>query len=181
MPSYVALLRAVNVAGHNMLPMAKLRALLEALGFEAVRSLLQSGNVVFRSDARSGSSIEARLERETTRRLGVATDFFVRSAAEWKGVVARNPLPQEAAADPRRFAVMLLKDEPAAKNLEALQAAITGRERLRADGRQLYVVFPDGFARTRLTTALIEKKLATRCTARNWNTVLKLQAAVDAL
>jgi uncharacterized protein (DUF1697 family) len=179
MPSHVALLRAVNLAGHNMVPMAELRDLLARLGFQDVRSLLQSGNLVFRSGSRRGASIEALLEGETARRLGLATDFFVRSAAEWKRLVARNPFPKEAAEDPRRFAVMFLKGAPAARDVEALRAAITGRERFRADGRQLYAVFPDGFARTRFTTALIEKKLATRCTCRNWNTVLKLQACVD--
>jgi uncharacterized protein (DUF1697 family) len=70
---------------------------------------------------------------------------------------------------------VILRDEVSAANVAALQKAIVGREVVRAKGRCLYVVYPDGIGRSKLTTAIIEKKLGTRGTARNWNTVLKLQ------
>ena len=173
---HVALLRAVNVAGHQMIGMADLRGFLTALGFTDVRSLLQSGNLVFRGGARTGTPLERLLETEAEERLALRTDFFVRTAAEWKAVVARNPFPAEAVRDPGHLLVMFLKDAPAAGAVRALQAAIVGREVVRADGREAYIVFPDGVGRSRLTTALIEKHLGTRCTGRNWNTVLKLAA-----
>ena len=73
---------------------------------------------------------------------------------------------------------MVLKDKPSAQATQDLEAAITGREMLRVEGRQVYIVYPDGIGRSRLTNSLIEKKLRTRCTGRNWNTVLKLNALV---
>jgi uncharacterized protein (DUF1697 family) len=76
--------------------------------------------------------------------------------------------------------VVLLKVAPDRQNVAALQRAITGRESVRIDGRHAYVVYPDGIGRSRLTTALTEKILGTRATARNWNTVLKLGALVGA-
>lgn len=90
--------------------------------------------------------------------------------------MARNPFPEEAERDPGHLVVMILKGAPAAHEVKALQDAIRGRELVRADGRAAYVVYPDGIGRSRLTTALLEKKLGTRGTGRNWNTVLKLAA-----
>ncbi len=172
--TYVVLLRGINVGGHKQVAMADLRGLLTDLGFAEPRSLLQSGNLVFRSRARGSPPLERLLEKEAGKRLGLQIDFFVRTAAEWEAIIAQNPFPAEARRDPAHLAVMFLRDAPDSDALRALKAAVPGPEKLRAGGRQLYVVYPNGFARTRLTHALIEKKLRTRGTARNWNTVLKL-------
>ena len=176
----VALLRAVNLPSHNKAGMAELRKLFADLGFEDVQSLLQSGNLVFRSDARTSAQLEGLLEAEAKKRLGLETDFFVRTAAEWKAVIAGNPFPEEAERDPGHLIVLFLKAEPDAKDVAALQAAIKGREVVRAKGRHAYIVYPDGVGRSRLTNVMIEKKLGTRGTGRNWNTVLKLGASVTA-
>jgi len=177
---YVALLRGINVGGHKQVAMADLRDLLTQVGFVDARSLLQSGNLVFRSDAGTGVRLERLLEAEAEKRLGLRTDFLVRTAEEWKAVVARNPFPDEAERDPAHLLVVFLKDAPDGKNVEALQAVITGPEIVRAHGRQAYIVYPSGIGRSRLTSTLIEKKLDTRGTGRNWNTVLKLGALVKA-
>ena len=177
---HIALLRAVNVGGRKAVAMAHLRALLEQLGLEDARSLLQSGNLVFRDDKRTSAELERLLESEAEKRLDLGTDFMVRSATEWKSIVARNPFPTEAKRDPGHLVVMFLKDAPAADDVKALQAAITGPEVVRADGKQLYVVYPAGIGTSRLTNAVIDKKLGTRGTGRNWNTVLKLAAMADA-
>jgi len=177
---HIALLRAINLAGRNPVAMADLRDLLSQLGFQEPRSLLQSGNLVFRSDARSTAALERTLEAEAARRLGLETAFFVRSAAEWKTIVASNPFPEEARRDPQRLLAVCLKDAPGAANVRALREAISGREVVRTEGRTAYIVYPDGVGRSKLTTALLEKKLGTRGTGRNWNTVLKLAAAAQA-
>jgi uncharacterized protein (DUF1697 family) len=175
-PLQVALLRAVNVAGHNMIAMCRLCDLLAKLGFRDATSLLQSGNLVFQSDRLTGQSLERLLEQETAKRLNLSIDYLVRSAAEWQKVVAANPFPREAKNDPARLAVMFLKSAPAAKSIAALQAAIQGPETVCGKGKELYVVYPDGIGRSKLTGSRIEKTLDTRGTARNWNTVLKLAA-----
>jgi uncharacterized protein (DUF1697 family) len=175
-PPVVALLKAVNVAGHQPVAMADLRDLCAGLGFEDVRSLLASGNLVFRTNVRSAATLERQLETEADKGLGLRTDFFVRSAGEWNSLVARNPFSKEARNDPGHLLVMFLKAAPAPAAVEALRAAITGRERMWAEGREAYLVYPDGVGRSRVTNALLEKKLGTRATGRNWNTVLKLGA-----
>ena len=174
----IALLRGINVGGHKKVAMAELRGLCEELGLEDARTLLQSGNLVFRS-ARKAPQLERLLEAEVEKRLGLATHFFVRSAAEWQRLVARNPFPAEAGSDPGHLLAMPLKDAPKPAAVEALRAAITGRERVAVEGREAYLVYPDGVGASRLTISIIERKLGTRGTGRNWNTVLKLAAAAS--
>ena len=176
--THIALLRAVNLGGLNQVAMADLRSLCAKLGFADAASLLASGNLVFRTSLKPCSEIEKMLEAEAERKLRLKTDFFVRTAQEWHQLIRSNPFPREAEHDPAYLVAMLLKDEADASDVKKLQAAIEGREVVRAKGRVAYVTFPDGQGRSKLTRAIIEKGLGTRTTGRNWNTVLKLAAMV---
>jgi uncharacterized protein (DUF1697 family) len=176
MASYVALLRAVNVGGRSQVAMSDLRQLLTDLGFEDVISLLQSGNLVFTTSVGTGATLEAMLEVETQKRLGLKTAFFVRTARELGAVIASNPFPAEAERDPSHLLGVFLKDAPKANAVEALRAAIKGPELVEARGKHAYIVYPAGIGRSRLTNTVIEAKLGTQGTGRNWNTVLKLAA-----
>ncbi len=175
----VALLRAVNLGPHGKIAMGDLRALMTDLGLQDGQTLLQSGNMVFRGGTRTDAALEHLLETETRKRFGLETDFFVRNAAEWDELVAANPFPDEARHDPSHLVVVFLKHAVKPAAVAALQAAIPGREVVRGQGksaRQVYMTYPDGIGRSKVTSALIEKKLGSRGTGRNWNTVLKLQA-----
>jgi len=176
---HIALIRGINVGGHQPVAMSDLRDILTQLGFYDVRSLLQSGNLVFRGDARPDADLERLLEAEAEKRLGLRADFLIRSAKEWRAVVARNPFRKQAKRDPSHLVVMFLKSAAEAKNVKAVQAVITGPEIIRADGRQVYIVYAEGIGRSRLTNVFLEGKLGIRGTARNWNTVLKLAALAD--
>jgi uncharacterized protein (DUF1697 family) len=180
MSALIALLRAVNVGGRSLL-MTDLKAAIDRLGYRDARTLLQTGNVVFRATSRDEPTrIEQRLERDLQTRLALESAVFVRSRLEWDEIVASNPFPREAEIDPAHLVLMLLKSTPAAAAVERLQASIKGREVLRAGERRLYVVYPDGIGRSKLTNTIIERTLGTSGTARNWNTVLKLAAIVSA-
>jgi uncharacterized protein (DUF1697 family) len=175
----VALLRGVNVGGNRKVAMSDLRDLLAKLGLSDAKTLLQSGNLVFRGDARAGD-LEQMLEAEAEKRLGLRTDFFVRTAEEWSSIIARNPFPAAAESDPSHLVVMFLKHAPGSKSVGALQAAITGPELVRSVGRQAYVTYPAGIGDSRLNAGVVDRMLATRSTGRNWNTVLKLGALTRA-
>jgi len=178
MPSAVALLRAVNVGGANRLAMLDVRRVLEQAGLSEVKTLLQSGNVVFESRMRSKAS--ERLIRTALReQCGVNVDVFVRSASEWGGIVAGNPFVSESRRDPGRVVVMLLASPPGAAAAGRLLAALPGREKVAIDGSHGYLVYPDGIGDSRLTSSVIERALQTRGTARNWNTVVKLAALLN--
>jgi uncharacterized protein (DUF1697 family) len=173
-PTHIALLRAVNLGGHNRVAMADLRALVDRLGFERPRTLLQSGNLVFRNPRPTGAALERALEGEAARTLALDTAFIVRTAAQWAAMVAANPFPDEAVRDPGHLVLFCLKRQPDETAYASLRAAIKGRERVEGHGRQAYVVYPDGIGTSKLTIALIERTLGTAGTGRNWNTVRKL-------
>ncbi len=176
MTTWIALLRAVNVGGTGKIGMADLRSWLGDLGFAEPRSLLQSGNLVFRGKAAAEAGLERLLQREAAKRFGLSTTFFVRDANCWSEIVSNNPFPGEAKSDPSHLMMIVLKENPDAECVDALQVAISGPERLRVVGRQVYVTYPLGIADSRLTLGAIEKKLGVSGTGRNWNTVLKIAA-----
>lgn len=172
---HIGLLRAVNLVTHNRVAMSDLRDLLIKTGMQDGQTLLQSGNVVFRTEVAT-AKLEALLQAAAQKHLGLATDFFIRTTKEWKAIVGENPFPRDAAADPGHLLVVFLKEPPARGAVAALQSAIKDREVVQVKGREAFIVYPDGVGRSRLTSALIERKLGIRGTARNWNTVLKLGA-----
>ena len=177
----VALLRGVNVGGQQKVPMAELRAAFADLGFAGVGTLLNSGNVVFRADGETEpAALEAFLEAEIDRRLGLKTDLHVRTAAEWRALIAANPLPGLAATRPGHLLVFCLKAAPTAATVTALRTAHPGPEVIHFDGRQLYIDYSaHGIGASKLTSALLDAKLGARGTGRNWNTVLKLAELVS--
>lgn len=174
MHKFVALLRAVNVGGTSKAPSAALKAAAEGIGLQAVQTVLQTGNLVFEADA-APETLEKTLEQAFLDALGLKTEVMVRSAAEWAAVVAANPFPDEAKSDPSHFLVMVMKREPLAEGVKALQAH-PGPERIEARGRQLYIVYPEGIGRSKLNAASGWRKLGCQGTGRNWNTVQKLAA-----
>jgi len=174
---FVALLRAVNVGGTSKAPSAALKAVAEGIGLEAVHTVLQSGNLVFQADSKP-DALEKRLEKAFLDDLGLKTEVMVRTAAEWSAIVDANPFPNEAKGDPSHLLVMVMKREPLADGVRALQAH-SGPERIEARGRELYIVYPDGIGRSKLNAASGWKKLGCQGTGRNWNTVLKLAALLD--
>jgi uncharacterized protein (DUF1697 family) len=178
MRTNVAFLRAVNVGGTGKLPMAELKAMLEERGFEEVRTVLQSGSVVFRARGDS-AGVGRALTEGLADRFGLTSEVIVRTAKEWRRTVADNPYAKDAADDPARMHVMPLSAPPAAGALDALRAAIKGPETVELKGDTLYAVYPDGMGHSKLTLALIERKLGVKTTARNWNTVQKILALFE--
>ena len=174
---HVALFRAVNVGGRKATSV-ELKALADDLGLADARTLLQSGNLVFRS-ARAGAELEAEIERAFVLRFGFATDVLVRGPEEWRATVAANPFAEMAERDPSHLLVVALKTSPADADVAALTAWIPGRETLAAAGRALFIAYPDGIIASKLTGAVLERRLGVRGTGRNWNTATKLAAMLE--
>lgn len=170
MTTYIALLRAVNVGGHNIISMGELRDLCEEMGWMDVRTYVQSGNVVFRAKSVTAKAIEDAVER----RFGMRPAVVIRTAKEWAAVVAGNPYPDHAAKTPKFLQVAFLAAKPAKSAVDALSEAHGGPEPCTVIGKHAYIYYCNGSAKTKFTNAVIEKKLGTAATARNWNTVLKL-------
>ena len=153
--------------------MTDLRNFITQVGLQDARSLLQSGNLIFTSNVRTGAELERFLESEAADRLSLDVDFFVRTPEEWKSVIRQNPFRKEAERDPGHLVALFLKKPVEPADVEALQADIKGPETVKGKGKHAYIFYPNGQGRSKLTTAMIEKRLG-RGTGRNWNTVLKL-------
>jgi uncharacterized protein (DUF1697 family) len=178
MTRQIALLRGVNVGGNNMVAMAVLRELLRGLGYEDVRTHLQSGNAVF-TVATAPEQAAREIEDQLVGRLGLRVPVLVRTRDELAEVVAANPLG-EATSEPARLLVNFLSHEPDPELLGELDPADFEPETFGAGAREIYVWCPDGVRATRLGYAFWEKRLKLTATARNWNTVTRLLALADA-
>jgi uncharacterized protein (DUF1697 family) len=173
----IALLRGINLGSRNRVSMAELRTLVEGLGYEDVRTLLQSGNVVYGST--DGAATAARrIEEAVGRELGVDATVIVRTRSEIARVLEHDPLGKHA-SDPKRYLVVFLARKPSAKALGGLDPADYEPERFAAHGREVYLWLPAGVHKANLTHATVEKRLGIAGTARNWNTVEKLLALAD--
>jgi uncharacterized protein (DUF1697 family) len=171
-PRQIALLRGVNVGGNNRVPMAHLRELMQELGYEDVRTHLQSGNAVFTADTapeQAAQEIEGRLAQS----LGLGVRVLVRTAEELARVVSANPLP-EAVAEPSRLLVTFLSVPPDPERLRELDPADFEPDLFGFGEREIYVWCPEGVRTIKLSYAFFEKRFGVVATARNWNTVTKL-------
>lgn len=166
------LLRAVNVGGRKLL-MADLLRIARTAGFDAPTTLLASGNVLFGTtlDPQTAGAV---LGEAIQADQGLSTDVLVRDHAQLTAVIAANPFPDEAAAAPNRMMALFLTGEPVG-DLGALQAECQGGEAIAPGPGCLYMWFPEGAGTSKLSSALVERRLKLRGTARNWNTVSKLQ------
>jgi uncharacterized protein (DUF1697 family) len=177
----IALLRGVNVGGRKVV-MAELKAALEAMGLKAPRSLQAAGSLVFEDpEGRGDDELEAFLEARSLERLDLKSDYHVRRPADWARLIAANPFPDAARADPSHLILMLFKADPPAEAWKTLAELNPGRETFQAGPRCGYFFYPDGIG----ASAMFEKNLIDRTfkvpgTGRNWNTVLKLAAMADA-
>ena len=172
--TYAAFLRGVNVGGRNALPTAELKALLGSLGHEGVVTHLQSGNAVFR--ARGGApEVAAALEARIAERLGLAVRVLLRTPAELAAVAAANPfLGREPVL--ARLHVVLLDRAPTRAEVARLDPERSPGDAFSVAGREIYVHYPHGAGRSKLTLDYFERRLGVVGTARNWNTLLKLTA-----
>jgi uncharacterized protein (DUF1697 family) len=175
MTSYVALLRGINVGGKNKVAMVDLRSLLIGLGFDNVRTHLNSGNAIFTSDGTDKAALAGRIEAAITNELGLEIRTLVRSSRDLQAVVDANPMADLARAEPAKFAVIFLSGRPSPARLAAIDPAEYAPDHCVLVGRELYAHFPNGMGRAKLTWQSAGKWLKQDvATARNWNTVLKL-------
>ena len=169
----IGLLRAVNVGGRK-LTSAQLRAAAEGLGYTDVKTYVNSGNVVVVAPHGAPATADA-LGAALTAEAGFDVPVVARTASAWHAVVAACPFSDEARDDPSHL-VVVAWDGPVAETAGAFDPARYGNERLVWARTELYAYYPDGIGRSRLTLSVLEKAAGRGGTARNWNTVLALDA-----
>lgn len=172
----IALLRAVNVGGRK-LPMAELRSLCEALGWQAVETYIQSGNVVFSAEG-GAATLDSALEQAVEQRYGYWSDVMVRTAEQWQLLLAHNPFPAEAAREPSRVFAIIAKNVVADDAAAVIAAKAQAGERVAQAGGALWLYYPAGLGTSKITPKLIDRAAASPTTARNWRTVQALAELV---
>lgn len=178
MNTYIALLRGINVGGNHLLPMKELQLLFGQNGCIDVRTYVQSGNVVFRSDRPGRDRLAERIAAAVSRGHGFEPHVMVLSTGELERAAAANPFP-EADTDPTSLHLFFLAAPPAKPDLAALEALRAPTERFELKGGVFYLHAPEGFGRSKLAQRA-ERLLGVAATARNWRTVKSLLAMAEA-
>lgn len=176
MPStpQIALLRGINVGGNNMVPMARLREVIEGLGHTEVRTHLQSGNVILTASSPPERTAAA-LEKAVAAGFGIRIRILVRTRDELATVVAESPYAARE-TDGARLFVLFLSDPLDPARLDGVDPEGYGSERFHVGRREIHMWCPDGYRDAQLPKVLTDRRLGVAVTARNWNTVTKLLA-----
>jgi uncharacterized protein (DUF1697 family) len=171
MKTYIALFMGINIGGNNLLPMKELKAILEKLGSENVKTYIQSGNAVFHHAAKS-DELANKISVAVHKNSGFKPHVLLREPIDLEKAVAANPFP-EAEKDPKHLHVFFLGSVPRKPDLDTLESIKIKSERFALKGKLFYFHAPDGVGRSKLA-GRVEKALGVAATARNWRTVLKL-------
>lgn len=181
MPVIVSLLRGVNVGGHNMVKMDALRGLYESLGLRKVETFIQSGNIIFSTQARDRVALTKRIADAIEKKFGFHCDIVLRNTAELRDALARNPFAERLDIDPAKLLITFLASDPDPEGCDKVRALDIHPEELHIDGREVYVYFANGMARPKLSWSLLGKYLKAPGTGRNVTSVRKLLAIAERL
>lgn len=177
----ISMLRGVNVGGHNKIKMEELRKVYASLKLRDCQTYVQTGNVVFRTEERDLGALRERIEKKIESRFGFRPDVIVRTSAEMRDAIARNPFAARRGVEPGKLLVTFLASDPSKEALTKVLAMKFAPEELRLSGREVYIYFPNGMGETKLSWTAIAKTLGTTGTGRNWNSVTKMMEMAESL
>jgi uncharacterized protein (DUF1697 family) len=181
MTIYIALLRGINVGGKNIIKMAELKRMFEAMGMGQVQTYIQSGNVLFESEE-AEEPLRKRIEREIEAAFGFSVIVILRTAEELKRIAANCPFSKEevseaeASSEGESLYVSFLLEEPSREGMERLSAFESESDKYRIEGREIFLLFRHSIRNSKLANNL--QKLNVPATVRNWKTINKLVALV---
>ncbi|CCG52613.1 Protein of unknown function [Flavobacterium indicum GPTSA100-9 = DSM 17447] len=174
MYTHLALLRGINVSGHNMIKMDVLKSLLENMGFQNVRTYIQSGNVFIDSEEEHGASVGFAIKQELFKQLGLDVPIVVVSKQDIEQCFSANPYLKEKEVDEKKLYVAFLSKEFQPSAINELKISQFKPDEASIDKNRIFIKYAIGAGKTRLDQKYIEKKLNVIATIRNWNTVSKL-------
>ncbi|MFF2175929.1 DUF1697 domain-containing protein [Lysinibacillus sp. NPDC058147] len=182
MTIYIALLRGINVGGHNKIIMAELRSSLEKLGLHNVKTYIQSGNILFESDE-AEEILQTKIYKKIKEDFGISSVVVIRTAEEIQQIVSQSPFSDQEISEAEQSCkgeclhVALLPAAPSMANSEQFLSFTNERELSVISGRDVYLLFYDSIRNSKLNNHL--KKLEIPATVRNWKTLVKLSSIVE--
>jgi uncharacterized protein (DUF1697 family) len=171
MQTSISLLRGINVSGQKQVRMAELKSLYEDLGFENVRTYVQSGNVVFDSPEREAGKLTVQIEKLIEKTFGFFVPVLIRSAEDFRRILENHPFKHE---EPLRVLVTFLSETPEQSKLDALSCHEDKVDKFAIGEKEIFLFCPGGYGKTKLSNTFFEKKLGVAATTRNWKTVKAL-------
>ena len=174
MTTFIALLRGINVGGHNKIKMEDLRTLCGTLKLTKVRTYVQSGNIVFQAKDNDPVKLAAKLEAAIEKAHGFRSTVMCRTAEDLNATAARNPFAGREEIEPNRLGVCFLSAALSVEAREKILQIQVDPEELHLGIQELFIYFPNGMGQSKLSMAAIERAAKTAITVRNWTTVTKL-------
>ncbi|WP_313807299.1 DUF1697 domain-containing protein [Flavobacterium sp.] len=174
MTTHLALLRGINVSGHNMIKMEALKALLERMGFTNVQTYIQSGNVFVDSEETHGPTIGFKIKQEIFKEWGYDVPIIVISKSDLEACLLKNPFLKEKDIDTKKLYFTFISKELNESAIHDLKMSQVKPDEAIIDGNRIYIKYANGAGKTRFDQKYIEKKLNVTATIRNLNTVTKL-------
>lgn len=181
MQTYILILRGINVSGQKLIEMAALRSMFEKMGFKDVNTYLQSGNIVFNTEAVEVHQLEQMIYRQIKADLGLEVPVIVMSHAQLHQAINQNPFLSDPTKAPSFLHLTFLASAPEAFDQEGIERKIQGDEAICFSDRVIYLYCPNGYGRTKLTNNFLESRLKVTATTRNWKTVNELQIMANSL
>jgi uncharacterized protein (DUF1697 family) len=179
MQIYIAMLRGINVGGHKKIKMDALRRSFEKLGFEEVRTYIQSGNVVFRAGKISAAALSKRIEEKIVADFGFSASVICRRANELCRIIEDNPFLKQRGIDPEKLHVTFLSEAPAVTSVKTVEELITPPDQARFQRKEIYFYLPNGVSSSILMKRPVDRLLGVVTTTRNWRTVNTLHAMCE--
>jgi uncharacterized protein (DUF1697 family) len=176
---HLALLRGINVSGHNMIKMDALQKALEAIGFQNVVTYIQSGNVFVETDEESGFSVGFKIKQEIYKTFGYEVPVIVVSKTDLEWLFKNNPFLKQKDVDTKKLYVAFISKELSSSAINELKISQFKPDEAVIEGNRIFIKYDIGAGKTRLDQKYIEKKLNVTATIRNWNSVTKLLEMYD--
>ncbi len=171
MPTFISMLRGVNLVTHNRMKMESLRTSLGALGLGQVQTYIQSGNVVFRCKESSAAKLCEKIEKRILADFGFTVPVISLTAKKMGEIIKNNPFVAQAGIDSTKLHVTFLSQAPAAAAVQTLGKLPSGADQFHHSRKVVYLYCPGGYGETKLSNNAFEKLLSVRATTRNWKTV----------
>lgn len=169
MQTYISLLRGINVSGHKIIKMDALRKMYEELQLQQVQTYIQSGNVIFQSNQTDTKLLEKEITHKIKEVFAFEVAVLVKEFAEMQEILHQNPFLPQRNEDIKNVYVTLLSQLPTQANIDKINGQFEEDEFVILD-KIIYLYFPNGYGKTKLTNNFFENKLKVAATTRNWNT-----------
>lgn len=175
MQTFISILRGINVSGQKKILMADLKTLYERLKFKDVKTYIQSGNVIFKSDSKIPDiQLARKIGKAISAKYNFEVPVIIRTKEELEKIISQNPFAKEKKIDLQKLHVTFLSETPDKEKVELIKEADFLPDQFIINGKEIYLHIPNSYGETKLSNKFFENKLKVSATTRNWNTVNKL-------